>query len=146
MGWIWNEMGYVEEHYPTAGPPFALCLVARIRPCPRTGGILRLQPAHVKLDANLIRIDGGVSKVREPRNVTIQPNLAAWLAVLINRAERRFWKVRLLLHFQAGLTNAATALAHRMIPEPKHPIGLAGPNFATNGYMTANNIIAAPVA
>jgi hypothetical protein len=27
----------------------------------------------------MIRIDGEVSKVREPRNVTIQPNLAAWL-------------------------------------------------------------------
>ena len=27
----------------------------------------------------MIRIDGEVSKVREPRNVTIQPNLPAWL-------------------------------------------------------------------
>ena len=27
----------------------------------------------------MIRIDGEVSKVREPRNVAIQPNLAAWL-------------------------------------------------------------------
>jgi integrase len=72
-------MAYIEEHYPTAVPFFALCLFAGIRPCLRTGEILRLQPAHVKLDANMIRIDGEVSKVREPRNVTIQPNLAAWL-------------------------------------------------------------------
>jgi integrase len=72
-------MAYVEEHYPTAVPFFALCMFAGIRPCLRTGEILRLQPAHVKLDANMIRIDGEVSKVREPRNVTIQPNLAAWL-------------------------------------------------------------------
>ncbi len=72
-------MAYVEEHYPTAVPFFALCLFAGIRPCLRTGEILRLQSAHVKLDANMIRIDGEVSKVREPRNVTIQPNLAAWL-------------------------------------------------------------------
>jgi integrase len=72
-------MAYVEKQYPTAVPFFALCLFAGIRPCLRTGEILRLQPAHVKLDANLIRIDGEVSKVREPRNVMIQPNLAAWL-------------------------------------------------------------------
>ena len=72
-------MAYVEEHYPTAVPFFALCLFAGIRPCLRTGEIFRLQPAHFKLDANLIHIDSEVSKVREPRNVTIQPNLAAWL-------------------------------------------------------------------
>ena len=72
-------MAYVEEHYPTAVPFFALCLFAGIRPCLRAGEIFRLQPESVKLDTNLIRIDGEVSKVREPRNVTIQPNLAAWL-------------------------------------------------------------------
>jgi integrase len=72
-------MAFVEGHYPSAVPFFALCLFAGIRPCLRTGEILRLQPAHFKLDANLIRIDAEVSKVREPRNVTIQPNLAAWL-------------------------------------------------------------------
>jgi integrase len=72
-------MAHVEKHYPTAVPFFALCLFAGIRPCLRTGEILRLQPASVKLDANMIRIDGEVSKVREPRNVAIQPNLAAWL-------------------------------------------------------------------
>ncbi len=72
-------MAFVEENYPSAVPFFTLCLFAGIRPCLRTGEILRLQPAHVKLDACMIRIGAEVSKVREPRNVTIQPNLAAWL-------------------------------------------------------------------
>ena len=55
-------------------------MFAGIRPGLRTGEIPRLEPAHFKLEANFIRIDGEVSKVREPRNVAIQPNLAAWLA------------------------------------------------------------------
>jgi integrase len=72
-------MAFVEKHYPSAVPFFALCLFGGIRPCLRTGEILRLRPDHISLDAGIIRIDGEVSKVREPRNVTIQPNLAAWL-------------------------------------------------------------------
>ena len=72
-------MAFVEKHHPTAVPFFALCLFAGIRPCLRTGEILRLQPAHVKLDAGMIRIAAEVSKVRERRDITIQPNLAAWL-------------------------------------------------------------------
>ena len=72
-------MAHVEVHYPAAVPFFALCLFAGIRPCLRTGEILRLKPEHVKVAEGVIRIDGEVSKVREPRNVTIQPNLAAWL-------------------------------------------------------------------
>jgi integrase len=72
-------MAYVESNYPAAVPFFALCLFAGIRPCLRTGEILRLRPEHVKLAEGVIRIDCEVSKVREPRPVTIQPNLAAWL-------------------------------------------------------------------
>ncbi len=72
-------MAHVEAHHPTAVPFFALCLFAGIRPCLRTGEILRLKPEHVKVAEGVIRIDGEVSKVREPRNITIQPNLAAWL-------------------------------------------------------------------
>lgn len=72
-------MAFVEAHYASAVPFFALCLFAGIRPCLRTGEILRLSAEHVKLDASMICIDAKVSKVREPRNVTIQPNLAAWL-------------------------------------------------------------------
>jgi integrase len=60
-------------------PYFALCLFAGIRPCLRTGEILRLRPEHVKLDTGVIRIEPDVSKVNELRSVTIQPNLAAWL-------------------------------------------------------------------
>ena len=72
-------MEFVETNHPTAVPFFALCLFAGIRPCLRTGEILRLKPEHVKLKEGVIRIDGEVSKVREPRTIKIQPNLAAWL-------------------------------------------------------------------
>jgi integrase len=60
-------------------PFFALCLFAGIRPCVRTGEILRLLPEHVQLDTGVILIEPEVSKVREKRTVSIQPNLAAWL-------------------------------------------------------------------
>jgi integrase len=60
-------------------PYFALTLFAGIRPCLRTGEILKLQPEHVRLDTGVIHIEPEVSKVRMKRHVTIQPNLAAWL-------------------------------------------------------------------
>jgi integrase len=60
-------------------PFFALCLFAGIRPCVRTGEILRIKPEHVLLDTGVIRIEPEVSKVKELRSVAIQPNLAAWL-------------------------------------------------------------------
>ena len=60
-------------------PYFALCLFAGIRPCLRTGEIRRLLAAHIRLDTGVIHIEPEVSKVREKRIVTIQPNLAAWL-------------------------------------------------------------------
>lgn len=60
-------------------PMFALCLFAGIRPCVRFGEITKLKPESVRLDTGVIRIEPEVSKVRMPRNVTIQPNLAAWL-------------------------------------------------------------------
>lgn len=72
-------MEFVETNHPAAVPFFALCLFAGIRPCLRTGEITRLKPGHVRLTEGLIRIDGEVSKIREPRTITIQPNLAAWL-------------------------------------------------------------------
>jgi integrase len=73
-------MTHVEQQQGGCAVPFfALCLFAGIRPCIRTGEILRLRPEHVRLAENVIGIDGEVSKVREPRNVAIQPNLAAWL-------------------------------------------------------------------
>jgi integrase len=60
-------------------PFFALCLFAGIRPCLKSGEIFRLKPEHIRLEDGVIAIDGAVSKVGEPRKVTIQPNLAAWL-------------------------------------------------------------------
>ena len=60
-------------------PFFALCLFAGIRPCLRFGEISKLKPESVKLETGVIRIEPDVSKVRMPRLVSIQPNLAAWL-------------------------------------------------------------------
>ena len=60
-------------------PFFALALFAGIRPCVRTGEILKLKPNDIRLDTGVILIEPEVSKVRMKRNVTIHPNLAAWL-------------------------------------------------------------------
>ena len=60
-------------------PYFALCLFAGVRPCIKNGEITRLKPEHVNLETGIINITAEVSKVREQRPITIQPNLAAWL-------------------------------------------------------------------
>ncbi|MDD3179554.1 MAG: site-specific integrase [Opitutaceae bacterium] len=60
-------------------PYFALCLFAGIRPGVPHGEITKLKPEAVDLDAGVIHISAEVSKVREPRKIAIQPNLAAWL-------------------------------------------------------------------
>ena len=60
-------------------PYFALCLFAGIRPGVPNGEITKLRPADVNLDTGIISISADASKVREPRRITIQPNLAAWL-------------------------------------------------------------------
>src|SRR5664280_459493 len=60
-------------------PYFALCLFAGIRPSVPHGEITKLKPEAVDLDRGVISISAEVSKVREPRKVVIQPNLAAWL-------------------------------------------------------------------
>ncbi|MDI1249004.1 MAG: site-specific integrase [Lacunisphaera sp.] len=72
------------EHFETCDggrwvPYFALCLFAGIRPSVPHGEITRLKPADVNLETGMINISAHVSKVREPRRITIQPNLAAWL-------------------------------------------------------------------
>jgi integrase len=73
-------MAYVEVYQGGRLVPFfALCLFAGIRPCLRTGEIRKLQPEQVRLDTGVIHIEPNVSKVKMKRNVTIQPNLAAWL-------------------------------------------------------------------
>jgi integrase len=60
-------------------PYFALCLFAGIRPGVPHGEITKFKPKAVNLEEGMIHISAEVSKVREPRKVTIQPNLAAWL-------------------------------------------------------------------
>ncbi len=58
---------------------FALCLFAGIRPGVPNGEITKFKPDAVNLEDGVIHISAEVSKVREPRKVAIQPNLAAWL-------------------------------------------------------------------
>lgn len=86
-------MAYVETYrggsrdLPTGCmvPYFALCLFAGIRPCPSRGEIFKLANLGnvenaVNLALGVIRISPEVSKVKCVRQITIQPNLAAWLA------------------------------------------------------------------
>lgn len=73
-------MAHVETFRDGAFVPyFALCLFAGIRPNVDYGEITKLRPECVRLDTGVIHIEPEVSKVRMKRNVTIQPNLAAWL-------------------------------------------------------------------
>ena len=60
-------------------PYFALCLFAGIRPCLRTGEILKLKPEHIRLNTGVIHIEPEVSKVKMKRSITIQSNLSVWL-------------------------------------------------------------------
>jgi integrase len=60
-------------------PYFALCLFAGIRPGVPNGEITKIRPADVNLETGIISISADASKVREPRRITILPNLAAWL-------------------------------------------------------------------
>jgi hypothetical protein len=73
-------MEFIEGHEGGRWVPYyALCLFAGIRPGVPRGEISKLQPDAVRLDEGVIVISPEVSKVREPRKVVIQPNLAAWL-------------------------------------------------------------------
>jgi site-specific recombinase XerD len=60
-------------------PYYALCLFAGIRPGVPGGEITKLRPEAVDLDAGVINVSAEASKVREPRKVAVQSNLAAWL-------------------------------------------------------------------
>ncbi len=60
-------------------PYFAICLFAGVRPGVPDGEITKLRPEHICLESGGICIPDTVSKIREPRRITIQPNLAAWL-------------------------------------------------------------------
>jgi hypothetical protein len=73
-------MKWAEENHGGKLVPFiALCLFAGIRPDLYEGEISKLDPKSVRLDTGVIHIEPKVSKVRMKRNITIQPNLAAWL-------------------------------------------------------------------
>ena len=86
-------------------PFFALCLFAGVRPCVRTGEILRLKPEDVNLETGFIFVSADVSKVREPRKVTIQPNLLAWLKAYPPTDERPIVPKN-LQHVRARLAKA----------------------------------------
>ncbi len=60
-------------------PYFALCLFAGIRPGVPDGEITKIRPEDVNLETGIISVSADASKVREPRRITIHPNLAAWL-------------------------------------------------------------------
>jgi integrase len=73
-------MEYVEDYQGGKMVPFfALILFAGVRPCLFSGEILKLKAEDVRLDLGVIRIEPEVSKIRMQRQITIQPNLAAWL-------------------------------------------------------------------
>lgn len=73
-------MTFVESYENGALVPYvSLCLFAGVRPSLRDGEIAKLQPEHIRLDTGAILIEPEVSKVRMKRQITIQPNLAAWL-------------------------------------------------------------------
>ncbi len=60
-------------------PYFALCLFAGIRPGVPYGEITKITRDAINLETGIISVSAEVSKVREPRKIKIQPNLAAWL-------------------------------------------------------------------
>ncbi|MBC7368897.1 MAG: hypothetical protein H7343_19150 [Undibacterium sp.] len=66
-------------------PYFALCLFARLRPSTENGEISKLAASPdlaraVDTALGAIRISPEISKVKSVRQITIQPNLASWLA------------------------------------------------------------------
>lgn len=73
-------MDYVENyHGGILVPFFALALFAGVRPDYRNGELAKLRADAVNLETGVIHIEPDVSKVDMKRNITIQPNLDAWL-------------------------------------------------------------------
>lgn len=65
-------------------PYFSLCLFAGLRPSTRDGEIRRLAEVtnlekHLDVELGVIRVSPEISKVKDVRQVTIQPNLREWL-------------------------------------------------------------------
>ena len=83
-------------------PYFALCLFAGLRPGVPDGEITKIKPEDVNLETGIIAVSADASKVREPRRITIQPNLAAWLRaypltklpIIVGNFKRRREKLR----------------------------------------------------
>lgn len=74
-------MNYVENYRDGClAPFFALALFAGIRPDNSNGEISKLTAGNVNMNTGVIHVEPEISKVDMKRNVTIQPNLAAWLA------------------------------------------------------------------
>jgi len=97
-------MAYLETYDEGAMVPyFALCLFAGIRPSQRDGEIAKLRPEHIRMDTGVILIEPEVSKVRMKRQVTIQPNLAAWLRAYpfkpLKPAYAEYHRERIVQHF-----------------------------------------------
>ena len=97
---------------------FSLCLFAGIRPSVLVGEISKLRPENINLDTGVIHIEPEVSKVRMKRNVTILPNLAAWLrAYPLDRfpiiPKKNATNLRRLIFEQFGLTH--DVLRHTVI-------------------------------
>jgi integrase len=103
-------MDHAEEYKNgILAPYFALCLFAGIRPCIRYGEIAKVKSESVNLETGGIHIEPTVSKVKMKRIVTIQPNLARWLAAYPLKDHpiipRNAVKMRLKFFRKFGLTH-----------------------------------------
>ena len=86
MAFVETYAGGPKNKYPPGFlvPYFALCLFAGIRPGADNGEIAKLGAAlditkYVNLDLGVIRIMPDMAKTKSIRQITIQPNLRAWL-------------------------------------------------------------------
>ena len=70
---------WLEANAPEIIPAYALMTFAGIRPCQKSGEIIKLRPAQVNLNLGVITVLPEVSKVKEKRKFKMTPNLKAWL-------------------------------------------------------------------
>ena len=70
-------MAYVSANAPLVARYFSLALFAGIRP--EEIGRLAKDPRAIDLENGFIHVSQAISKTRDPRDITIQPNLRAWL-------------------------------------------------------------------
>lgn len=75
-----NLMSYVEtNHNARLVPYIVMCLFAGIRPDMKNGEIKRFQEKFIDFTNKTIGLPGHVTKTGKPRDITIHPNLRAWL-------------------------------------------------------------------